>query len=360
MYRNRLVLGLTMVFLVFLAGCSSDKEDTGVLQLQDTTVTSDFTTETVQLGDYVEQSSFPGTVTYFSSDSLKFTQDSGVFGNFYVEEGQRVKKGDILADCVVKISESELTMKQLELEALQAELAQQTKLYESDLAELTSLAQENPANEELYSLISKRKTIEFEQYRKTTNVVITELEAEITETNGAKSSNQIIAPYDGVIDKLAYINEGSSVDADRWIVQMHSESELLIQVTDSKEQLAYNMEVIVEADLDGNRQTYLGHVMQSDCLLDSSMKTGKAFIMLDDTTVLAGEFTNVLVYADTAVAEQVLTVSRGAVYTEKGKKYILLYENELMKKRYVTIGLNGADRVVLLTGADEGMQVIVR
>lgn len=361
MSQNKRVLIIILCAALAMTGCqkSSNEETSDILKEQ--TIGSeqaDFKTTTVTKEDFTTETSMKGTVTYFNSTALSF-DETVVFTQFLIEEGQQVKQGEPLAECEMGASEKMITQLQLQIDTLTTELTSLEKKYEEDSKQLQTYQNESQGNEQhLYTLLITKKQQQYEHDRQQKSNELAALETELKQYKEAEENCYIYAKSDGIIDKLAYVSAGEEVEADRWMIKMHDQSVSYIQVTDDKETLDYNMEVTVQADNDG-RQTYTGKVVCADQILNSELKTGYAYIQLTEDDVNLADLSNITVTAVLQNLSDVLVVDRSAVYTSGGKKYVLIYEDGVIKKRYVTIGLEGTDKIYLLDGVSEGQQVII-
>lgn len=364
MCQNKKIISLLIASSFLLTSCGSDMtvvHSTVLEQEAYQTEESSFKTTYVTRGNYADTSVFAGTVSYFNSIKLSFSEDNATFLRFYVEEGAQVKEGDKIAECLVQIPEMVWKEYEIKLATLKEALQEKTSLYQSEKVELERKRRAaSEVEKRVYELMLEKCELVYLQYKWVKESEIRDLQTLLDNTKTKLASNILYAPMDGVIDKLGYFNEGDIVDSERWVAMMHSEDESYIKVTDSKEQLKLNMSVTVEAGPVGNKTSYEGIVVQADYNLDEDLKTGSAFIKLCDDSIKLGKLENILVYAKTAVADNVLLVEHSAVYTTKGKKYIVLLEDGITKKRYITTGLNNSDYYCILDGAKEGWEVIIR
>lgn len=345
-----------------LTGCqqkANQADQDALLTNQTLTLESvDFKTSTVTKQDFTTETTMKGTVIYLNSTALSFPQKAN-FVQFVVEEGQQVKKGDLLAECEISNNDQKMTELELQINHLSLELDTLTADYQQDMKQLTNGKNKSSGNEnQLYSLLLTQKQKQYDYKSSQINNKLSALISEKKKQEDTQEQCNIYAKSDGVIDKLGYVTAGEEVDTDRWMVKMHDESVSYIQVSDDKGNLDYNMAVSVQAD-NGGRQTYTGKVVCADTILSEALKTGYAYIRLDDEDVNLADLKNIVVTVTLQKLEDVLVVDRTAVNTAQGKKYVLVYEDGVIKKRYVTIGLEGKDVIYLLNGVKEGQKVII-
>lgn len=364
MFRNKKAILLLAAAVFLLTSCDQDPAGAEqTLQQQDSIVRegSTFSTTRITRGRYLETVALEGNVIYFNSIELYFSEDNATFSKFYVESGDYVKEGQKIAECKVNIPEMEIKECEIAIEALKETLQDRTQLYEKETADLKRKARKGTKEEKrVYELLLNKKELEYQKYKTDKEKEIGKQEELLNNAKTKKSSNILYAPMDGIIDKLGYMDEGDSVDSEQWIVMMHSENEDYICVTDSKSQLYENMTVMVKAGTEDNKTLYEGYVVQADNVLNDNIKSEKAYIALKDSDVELSKLENILVYGETKAADDVLIVDHKAVYTAKGKKYVVLLEDGVAKKRYITVGLSNADYYCILSGAEEGWEVVIQ
>ena len=86
----------------------------------------------------------------------------------------------------------------------------------------------------------------------------------------------------------------------------------------------------------------------------------RGYVVLEDKSVVLSELKNIVVIVKKPVLEGTLLVERNAVYTSKGKKYVLLVEDGVTKKRFVTVGPGSNSTICILDGISEGDSVVIR
>jgi multidrug efflux pump subunit AcrA (membrane-fusion protein) len=346
-----------------LTACRHEITDVKQAVLEPDTIVqkeSNFRTTVITRGRYTDITQLSGTVIYFNSIELHFSEDNATFSQFLVESGNYVKEGDKLAECIVNVPEVQWKEYKLQQEAYNNELKERDILFADETAGLEQAMQGVSAEaKNVYELLIEKKKLEHRKQTEDLENDIFNLQ-KILQKRNQNDRHYIYAPMDGIIDKLGYINEGDSLDSERWVVMMHSEDESYIQVSDSKNQFYYNMPVTIEAGKVGNKISYEGIVVQADNVLSDHLKTQKAYIALKDSSIQLSGLDNIVVLAATKTAEDILIVDHNAVYTAKGKKYVVLLEDGIAKKRYITVGMNNSDYYCILDGAIEGWDVIIQ
>jgi len=106
-------------------------------------------------------------------------------------------------------------------------------------------------------------------------------------------------------------------------------------------------------------QTFKGVISGLDDVLDSSSKTQRVLVDIDnpDRKLHAGMFATVIIHF--AEHDNVLTVSADALQKFEGKDVLYLNDNDSVKKVEIQIGLRKDDRVEVSGAIHEGEQVLL-
>ena len=360
MLQNKRRFLLMVGVLMLMAGCAAETETTDLLQTTDAFVQDAVEPVTTQVrrGDFYDEMTFVGSAVYRNSTTLYFEEAPVTFGKFLVEEGDYVTAGQVLAECEVILSEEEVEEKRKEREDIQTSLQQITECLTAEMNQLRAEEKGLKGTEkQICELQIKKKELELQQYQEEAQQKLRVLDNEIAVWEGEKNANQIVAPINGYVDKLAYVKEGERLEEQRWMIRMHAEDEVYIQVSDKRGDLDCQMQVTVQAN--GN-EFYSGMVVQADNVLGDGLKTQKAYVVLEDDSVVLSELKNIVVIVKKPVLEGTFLVDRNAVYTSKGKKYVLLVEDGVTKKRFVTVGPGSNSTICILDGISEGDSVVVQ
>lgn len=338
------------VSAIILSGITEGEQ----ILVSDIARNSDEATGTAAFTDtFAMQNDYKATAVYFNTTSLSFDQEEVTFGRFLVEEGAHVKAGDVLAECEVILSEEEVEAERAAAERLTAEMEQLRERYDAEISALEK--QQKTLSGEMKTLCGleiELKTLEAEHQLADYSSRLERAEDAVSVWEGKKSANSITAPMDGVIDSLAYVKAGDTVSSHRWMIKMHSETDEYLKVTDKKSELNSLMKVTVMADY--GKTFYTGRVVQADNVLWSDIAAGTAYVLLDDESVVLSELVNPTVLTVKPVLENALLVKRTSVLTAKGRKYVMLLEDGVVGKRYVTVGPNDSDYVCILSGITDG------
>ncbi|WP_346556605.1 efflux RND transporter periplasmic adaptor subunit [Mannheimia haemolytica] len=305
-------------------------------------------------------------------------QVSGKIQKLYVELGQSVKQGDLIADidssnqsntlstAQARLSsyKAQLTSAQVALEVAQSNYNRLNKLYRANSASLNDL--ETAKN----TLASAKATVD--------NIKAQLKSAEIS-VNDAKTNltyTQIISPMDGVIVSVP-VSVGQTVNSNQTsptIVQVADLSKMLIKLEISEGDIAQvkvGQKVKFSTLAEPNRE-YSATIDSVDPALttltdnnytEQSGNTEAVYyyanVSVDnaDNSLRIGMTTQAQITIDKR--EQVLVVPTSVIKKRGKENYVLVLENEQSVERKIKIGISDTQNTEVLAGLNEGDQVIV-
>ncbi|MEG9546045.1 efflux RND transporter periplasmic adaptor subunit [Mannheimia sp. HC-2023] len=305
-------------------------------------------------------------------------QVSGKIQKLYVELGQTVKQGDLIADidssnqsntlstaqAQLASYKAQLTSAQVALEVAQSNYSRLTKLYRANSTALSDV--ETAKN----TLASAKATVD--------NIKAQLKSAEISVNNAQTNLNytQIISPMDGVIVSVP-VSVGQTVNSNQTsptIVQVADLSKMLIKLEISEgdiTQVKVGQQVKFSTLAEPNRE-YLATIDSVDPALTTltdnnyTEKSGNteavyyyANVSIDnsDNSLRIGMTTQAQITIDKR--EQVLVVPTNVIKKRGKENYVLVLENGLSVEKPIQIGISDTQNTEIVTGLNEGDQVIV-
>ena len=287
----------------------------------------------------------------------------GSVTRFYVEVGDAVDKGDVIAELDTALLEAQLAVAQGELAQAEADLASnqaQLKLNQQELDRFAAL-QGSQA-------FSKARFEDAQQNVERAKAVIQGNEATIATRKASVQLRRlnleyarIKAPYHGVVTRRlvetgAYVTLGSAV------VRMMADK---------------NLEV--EADVPSNRLASPPPGTPVDFTLDDGSQhhaTVRAILPTENpltrtrTVRMTPEFEggmagladaqSVTVRVPVGVARQVLTVHKDAIIDRGGKKVVYVVKGDNAEMRTIVLGEATGGRIEVLDGLKDGEEVVIR
>lgn len=339
-----------------LAGCKDKKSDIVSDNLIDDA--EGFGTDTAKIGELKQEKSYSATVYYPDSSVICSPYNGVVMQKIEVEAGDKVKKGQIIVS-IKQITDETIASQQEAIEKNLAELNKGIDNYNSQIASLdASIASSGGLEQQIYQVQKEKTQRQLDYYKEDGDKVQQDMKDELEVLKTLTGDINIYAPYDGVIDKVENVPEGTELTTTRELVTMHSEEETFVYVSDASS-LKYNMPVTVETGLGDNRVTYTGRVISADNVLDDAYQTGAAYIKLDEK-VSPDDLKNITVMADVKKLENVLLVKDYAVTTQNDQTYITIVDGDKLKKRPVIVGADDGKYIWIVKGLEEGQKVLIQ
>lgn len=276
------------------------------------------------------------TATYAGSASLEAEAEalvaakvSGIVKKIFVEEGDSVTSGQVLA---------KLDDEQYKLELNQAESI------------LENLSSEYERNQSLF----KNKIVSQESYEKTKS-----------EHNTQKSAydlarlklnyTDIKAPISGIVSQRL-IKVGNMVKLDQPTFQITDFDPLLavLHVPEremSKLQIGFPANITADAIPDSE---FRGKILRISPIVDAGTGTFKVTVEVNDKTrkLKPGMFTRVKIIYDTH--ENTLLVSKNAILSEDTETWVFVVNDDTATKKEVKIGYSNSTHVEILSGLNVG------
>ena len=327
-------LSAALLLTASLWGCSLFPEEEEALAPPLTAPASvTYTTTTVERGTIIDSVTASGTLVSTTSYDLSFEKRAGYLSEITVKAGDHVTEGQLLARLDTDSLEKELKKQQLVVEraqiALKAAKAAQGATQDSiRLAEIDYQLQALQLNE---------------------------LQDEI-------SKQSIYAPADGVVSYLGKQSVGEYVAARSTMVRIVDPSSLQVECTGDKiSDFQLDQEVVVTY----NKKPYAGKVVVTPASAPFEMAAeGKTYIRIEITDPLPEDEEllgkSVSVELIREKKEDVIVIPRNVVSMYSGEAYVQVLENGVKKERIIETGIKNVTSIEVISGLEEGEEVIIK
>ena len=305
-------------------------------------------------------------------------QVSGKIEKLYVDVGQEIKKGDLIAEIDSTTQQNEVDINKAKLNSYQAQLkAAQTslKVAEKQYKRMQSLKKSNAASSE--DLENAEDTFESAKAK------VTELESSVKETEISLSTaetnlgyTKITAPLDGTVVSVP-VKEGQTINAAMdtpTIVQVAdlSQMEILIEISEGdigNIKPGVKVTYSILADLGKVYETTLKSVDPGLTLLTDGEYTevvddgeaiyyyGRLSVPNNDGRLRIGMTTQNVIYVESA--ENVLSVPVTAIKTNADGKYVEVLTKSGVVQKSIETGVSDGLNTEVKKGVDEGDEVII-
>lgn len=320
---------LPLLMMSMLAACGEEqvtkKEDKYAIPVE---------TTTVMQGDV---SSFYSTTATLEApqEANVVSRISGLIESITVEEGDRVRKGQVLAVIDAKRQQYDLDRSEAEVKIIEQELNRLNKMSNKEFISADSLAK---LEYNLQAAIAKKDLAELQV-----------------------KESRVISPIDGVIAKR-YVKAGNMAKEFGDLFYIVNQDELHGIVHLPEQQLT-SLKLGQEAQIFSNQQsnqTIDAKVLRISPIVDPQSGTFKVTLAVpnENARLKAGMFTRVELKYDTH--ENVITVPYSALINQDNKQALYVIEGTNANRREVTIGYREGDAVEIVSGIKPGEQVVTR
>lgn len=341
----------------FFSGCSDEKKSSMIsseLISQD----ASFGQDTAKSGDFVETKTFDAERIYPISTVVMSPNDGVILEEINVVANEEVKKGDLLVS-IQPITDELIKERQDAIDKNKEETDKVLKSYQATISNLQEkISATSGAQKKIHQAELKKAKRQAQWYEQDGNEIQEEMKAQLEQLKKLQGDLNIYAPYDGVIDTVSNIQAGTELVSTREILTMHSEEQVLLNVNEGS-QLHFGQSVTVETGSGENIKTYSGTVISSNDVRNDALKTGDAYIRIEDS-IPPDELKNVRVKANVKELYNVLVVKNYAVTTEKDKQYVTIIDGETLMKRRVMTGGSCGEYTWILQGLTEGQEVTMQ
>ncbi|MCL1145745.1 efflux RND transporter periplasmic adaptor subunit [Shewanella sp. 10N.261.52.F9] len=291
-------------------------------------------TATVIQGDV---SSFYSTTATLEApqEANVVTRVAGLIQELKVEEGDRVKKGQLLAIIDSKRQKFDLDRSQAEVEIIEQELNRLKKI----------------SNKEFFSADSMAKL----EYNLQAAMAKRDLAALYVQ------ESMIRSPIDGVI-ATRFVKAGNMAKEFDELFYVVNQDELY-GIVHLPEQQLQHLRLGQDAQIFANKhtqETTHATVLRISPIVDAQSGTFKVTLSVPNTnaTLKAGMFTRVELKYDTH--NNVITVPYNALVNQDNEYALYVIDGENVNRRSVSLGYREADTVEVVNGIQPGEQIVVR
>lgn len=227
-------LGMILMSVFMLTACADSTAEETVAEITESDLNTPQTAAVVR-GDLQVTMIYDAQIGP-KTEQLSF-QNDGIFGEFKVQLGDTVKKGDVLAVPALEAVEDEIEEKENELASLRANYEHDKSTLENQIAivkirleeDYSKLKTAEYPSEEYSSLClqagkhdeeKKRLELTMEQLEETYRLERTHCESKLEKLKRQKNGNMIVAPFDGVVIAVAEAVYGESIDTNRYYIAL--------------------------------------------------------------------------------------------------------------------------------------------
>lgn len=350
---------LGVLAAVLLAGCGQAEEVDRSVELQEETVYENSYELTPVTWGTVQQ---PLVLNCDYSQTLEmdlyFAVDQELITDVYVEKGDIVEKGELLASVDVEGMEKQVRELEHQLARSSLALRQILENKEFDLEQADIMFGYTFMTDDDKDALKEQKENIIKSYQNSLEDTADSVEMLSIRLNEAREylkNGNLYAPMDGVVNFLKADLEGSVTDKTERVISLYD--------ADSCMFISENVEAIPYIDVEKEYTIVcgLGKSQREYAVTPAYLENWgeKIYFRLldeeyDPNIIKSGKISII-----TQEAEHVLCVDRGTIHTSGERYYVYLLDEEgIRRMQFVETGLWGADLVEIRGGLKEGDYVI--
>lgn len=360
--RNK-VIGCTLCFFLLtgLIGCSNEKRTPQKTLLEPVSLSIDSVKASyrdMELKKIITGQIVPETV------DLCF-EVNGNFGQYYVQIGDKVSKGEILAtldisgleDKLIRLVEEQEKVN-LSYESQEAELNVLCKEYEATLEQMKIREIEKNPEEIKKQMEIVKEQLSLSQQLK--ELELGEMKRNIKETKEAMLSMDLLAPCDGVVVSVLNLEKSNSVGTDTIILTLAIDDTPYLSTefisTNKIKSCADYYAIVGGSEYDVE---YLAPKQNtSSTSFITKIETTNFEFVSKEASLAIGDYA-ILVLVEKRL-EKVLTVPAEAIYEDISGEYVYIMNGDSRIRQAIETGLRDNYGVEVKTGLNEGDEVYVK
>lgn len=352
---------------LLLAGCSKQTPaEENVLIVEKPQEEVDYNLTVVTKGDVSETQKIKCTYSQLNEQDVSFQVSGKRIAKVYVEDGDSVVKGQLLAELSNDHLDTRITSLQYQISRNTLLLEQLNELEEDSLAKIELQYSQSSSNQGAQSSEwekEKEKDIQSlydsNKYAKQGYQDSIELDTEELEMLQAEQASCCIyASMDGIIADREKDLEGSTCVKGETILRIIDDSECIFVSTDTDYRDYFSEDSILSMSLSGSSQG--SYQLTPYHYKDWGEEMYFSILSCpDDANLNVGDLGNIeLVLAEHT---NVLTLPASAIHTADGAEYVyILNENSVREVKWVETGLHGKNTVEITANLSEGDKVFIK
>lgn len=367
--RRKMALFLSFCFLVTSCAILPAEEELPGAPVIYKYEKEEYRQKAVMRGDMVRTKEIKCTYMPAREAELSFAVGGEAVESMFVEKGDTVKKGDLLAQLSLGDLKDQIEEQNYQIQLEQIRLSQAEANYKFSDEQLRLLLEQNQAEKE--SLEAQRESLK-QSYQTQRSRIEKSLEIKrkkLNELNTSLANRQIIAPMDGVVTYVYSGLSGSlSKEGEKVIVISDMNSSVFV-VKGSDTQL---FQIGQQVEIVSGEKTFSAKRVDPTALNlqepeedlslseEERLKNAQAYFQLEqpDPTLKEGNSGRITLVLEEK--KDTLFILEDAVKSVNGQTVVYyLDDNGLRAMKEVTVGMEADGQVEILEGLNEGDIVIV-
>lgn len=352
-------IGVFTVSALLLSGCGPKEEPEDLVVIEQETPGNTYEFVEVQIGDVVKTRRVDCRYCQTQEQEVSFPLGGRLVDRVYVEEGDTVKKGQLLAelsslDLQRQIEDLEYKIARNELLLGYVDDNEQIRISGAWVNYLSGGGSEEAVKEQIEAL-KQSDRYQREDY----SDALAADRAELEQVKKDYASSRIYAEMDGVIYNMTADLEGKTSQLGETIMTVMDTSESLFetQEPDAKEIFHEGETVSMNISFGNGAGQYLLLPYKMDEWGETQLF--EVYEAPEEAVMEVGVRGTIMVMEDSR--ENVLTLPPAAIKNAGDKRYVYVQgENGVREARWIETGLYGDSMVEILSGLTEGEKVILK
>jgi len=349
---------------LLLASCRAEERAAADLVQISSRAPTNYRTVECVAGDVVRDYTSQASVDYEVEAVIYSGDDVGKLVDLYTFNRQMIEKGDLIAEIELDVAYLSDELEKLRLNVANAEayLSLERESILDEIAAMTErLAETNPGEAEIAKLRIEKAKLDYESYVFEAVSEIDGWKKEMAEIEEKLLGVKIYAPVDGLVGGVMTTGRGEAVEPGTAILYIYYNENFRFRASADTANFRYDMDVAITV---ANDLTYPGRII-SDPLADNPEGGPAEFkVELTERPADPAAFINLVSNRRISISGRSIELTGvpvlpyNVIYSENGKRYVLLLEDNIVKKRYVQIGLFTNQKAEILSGVKIGDRVL--
>ncbi|KZE51639.1 hypothetical protein AV540_12265 [Brevibacillus parabrevis] len=381
--RGKQMKWLYVALAVMLTGCSllpKEEEALAPPLVEPSPITYEVTE--VTQGSIVKSVKGNSTFTTANTVELSFPETKGLrLKSFAAQSGERVKKGQVLAELDAADLEREIESARYEVEKAKLELldAKRDNHYEVESAKLDALKAEMNAkasetklakiewDKALLELAKLQDPQERKYAVERAKLNVKQKQMELDNLQKRWTQTKLVAPFDGIVIFVSNEQVGDEVDAHQTLVTVGDPSKLYVIYTaperEALKDVKEGMNVIISVNSGDQIE---GKVVQTPLHVPANLPEDLSNLYQRSLLISPKTFakgleigTGVSIEVIVDKAEQTLIIPRKALHEIAGRNYVRVLDGKSKKEVDVEIGIMNQTEVEIRKGLVAGQLIIL-
>lgn len=356
-----LLLSLT---LLLAAGCavkqvetvdmSTRLADSGIAEKKTT-----YQTITVEKQDMYRSLNITGDVTYRLVRPIRTGNAQLVLKEILVSRNQQVREGDPVVVLQGIGSASDIRQKELEIQALRANMEERLAWYEEQIEKIRDQAAYTKVRRAIRDKQAESMETDRDLYALQTESRLKTMEAALEEMKAAAGEIVLYSPLDGLVRSVSSrYKTGDVIPAGTELCSINGTDSILLMGSSTSGCYVYGRELNVTVGRGDRARQVTGTVVSSPEVVPYRYRGSNIFVRVDPSA-LTGKSTQSSMEVNCLIMRDALVIPKNAMTSEEGVYYVTILEGDTPKKRPVLRGPATGTMVVILQGLKEGDQVVV-